>query len=163
MVQFEAFIQYSTHWREHSSMHPHSSEWWKVDQLEFHHSFLKGCSCGCWSPIEMGNCIQKLSLFKEIQLLLVTLRSRFVYDLFCIQPVCSSNVNWLHPLNQLLVSLTSPCTNGSGVQFSLLAIIMCKWFLPIHVRSRRFSLLSDAKIILNFLSLNVFPQIWLHS
>ena len=41
--------------REPSSMHPHNlQKWWKVVQIGFHLSFLKGCIYGCRSPYEMG-------------------------------------------------------------------------------------------------------------
>ena len=48
--------------REQSSMHPHSLQGWKVDQLGFHLSFLKGCISGCRSLNEMG---VKCTVFKN--------------------------------------------------------------------------------------------------
>ena len=46
MVQFES---------NHPCIHTlHSLQWWKVDQLGFHLSFLKGCISGCRSPNVMG-------------------------------------------------------------------------------------------------------------
>ena len=50
-------------------MHPHSLQWWKVDQFGFHLSFLKSCISGCRSPNEMG---VKSTVFRNNHSLMVS-------------------------------------------------------------------------------------------
>ena len=116
------------------SMHPHSLEWWKVDQLGFHPSFLKACISGCMSLNAWGkkHYIQKYShslrVYKlPLVLLLVTLLFSILNDLFyeCIGFVWYTLYKDRRCWNAYLVSLT---TNHAIV--TLLSILYAMLTVP---------------------------------